>query len=206
MKNGIPWLLLILFGTIWGLNELVGGGAFYPDLPNLGAVWLTAFALLVLAAARALVNRPGSSTLIGVVAALYKAVNTEPFFCHLLGIVFVGLAFDAAAWLFLRGREKSGLRACGAGLVAAYLGCALFAVLMTFVVQYEFWAAPGLEKFKHHIFLTGTQTALAGAFLVPLGFWAGLRLKTLLGSRPKWAALAASAGSIALWIAGILAV
>jgi drug/metabolite transporter (DMT)-like permease len=204
MKKGMSWLLLILFGTVWGLNELAAGGAFYPANPALGAVWLTAIALLVLAAARALVNRPGSSTLIGVVAALYKAVNTEPFYCHLLGIVFVGLAFDGAAWLFLRGRKEVDLRACCAGIVGAYLGNALFACLMAFVVQSEFWAVPGLEKFKDHLFITGTQVALASAFLVPLGFWAGLRLKTFLGSRPQWAVLAASTSSLALWIVGIL--
>ena len=106
--------LMGLFGTVWGLNELVAGGAFYPAYPALGSVWLIAFAFLVLAAARAVVNRPGSSALIGVVAALYKAVNTEPFYCHLLGIVLVGLAFDAAAWFFrlcrylaYRGTESS---------------------------------------------------------------------------------------------------
>ena len=122
MKKGMPWLWLFLFGTVWGLNELVAGGAFYPANPALGSVWLIAFALLVLAAARAVVNRPGSSTLVGVVAALFKAVNTEPFYCHLLGIVLVGLAFDAAAWLFLRGRKEAGLRACCAGIAGAYLG------------------------------------------------------------------------------------
>ena len=38
MKKSISWLWLILFGSIWGLNELVGGGAFYPDRPTLVGV------------------------------------------------------------------------------------------------------------------------------------------------------------------------
>ena len=76
---------------------------------------------------------------------------------------------------------------------------------MTFVVQSEFWAVPGLEKFKEHLFISGSLAALVGAFLVPLGFWAGLRLKTIAGNRPQWATLAASISSLALWIVGFLA-
>ena len=51
MNKGMPWLWLFLLGTVWGLNELIAGEAFYRADPALGSVWLAAFAFFVLALA-----------------------------------------------------------------------------------------------------------------------------------------------------------
>ena len=197
MKTSAKWLCIFLLGSAWGLLEIFS--------ESLNTVWISAFALFALAASRAVVNRPGSSTLLGVVAMLYKLANTEPFYCHLLAIAITGAAFDAAATVLLRREKISAVDSALTGALSAYTGHALFAFLMAFVFRYEYWTGPGLIKLKGYIGIIGSQVALAGLFMVPLGFLVGTRLVSFSGHRPRWATVSLASGSIAVWLVGFLA-
>lgn len=66
---------LILFGAAWGIFEATAGEILDSTSVRYSSVWLGMGAIFMLAAARALVNRPGSSLAIGGIAALFRLVN-----------------------------------------------------------------------------------------------------------------------------------
>ena len=122
--------------SAWGLSELIGGETLV----------LTAVALLLLATARTLVNRFGTSIAMAGIAVLFKSVNTAPFFCHLMGIILLGVAFDLAATLLWRDDRRAYIRAAATGAVGAYLSCFFFASSMALSSMGTIMSVPSTEK------------------------------------------------------------
>ena len=204
MSRHLKWLLwIVLFGALWGLNEILAEGAFEGANKAGVTVWLAAWAFLVLAVARAILNQPGSSVCIGALAALFRTVNTGPFICHILGIFLLGVGFDLAATLLMRREKARGpLRCVLTGVFGVYLGRALFALIITYIVRYEYWVAAGSGKVIDHIFSNGSLAALAAAITVPLGYWIGSNGKRIVENRPRWAYATATAAAVLLWTVG----
>lgn len=192
MKTG--WLLVCLavLASAWGLTELIGGET----------VVLTAVGLLLLAVARTLVNRPGSSTAIAAVAVLFKSVNTAPFMCHLAGIMLLGVAFDIAATLLWREDRKPFLRAALTGVLASYLSCFLFASSMVWVFKFRSWPEGGLAGVGEYTLSSGSRGALTALVVVPLGLWFGRLLVRQAVGHPRIALRAAVVTCLALWVLG----
>jgi len=165
----LVWLLF--FGSLWGLSEVAIGGALFRENMPYASVWLSAWAFFIMALARGIINKPGSSTAIGSVAALFRFINAAPFFCHLLGIFALGVAFDMAATLLIKRNREISHRESLSGALGAYDGYALFALIITYIVRYEIWTVAGSAKVLHHIFVSGSIAALAAIVTVPLGYW-----------------------------------
>jgi hypothetical protein len=180
-------LWIVLFGSLWGINEVLSGEVLSHTNVPLGSVWPAAWAFFVLAIARRVVPRPGSSTLVGTVALLFRAVNASPFFCHLLGIFLLGLVFDIVASFLLKKKSMTFVRKSLAGILGAYGGYGLFAVLITYFIRYEVWVEAGLTKVLSHIFISGTLAALSASLLVPLGYDLGKRGEAFILAKSKWA-------------------
>ena len=187
MRDGKNWALILMFGTVWGFSEVFAGEFLYAQEVPRASVWLTAFAFIVLGVARGLVNRPGSSTLIGALAALFKLANAAPYWCHLLGIVFLGLVFDLGATAWMRRRPGRDLKAALTGVVSAYGGYALFALAITYLARFDPWVEGGFPKILDHVFVGGSLAAAAGVVLVPVGFKLGLKSETAVEGRRDWA-------------------
>lgn len=205
MRDAKQWVWLLLFGSAWGISEVAAGGALYRANVGYTSVWMAAWGFFVLAAARGLFNKPGSSTAIGGVAALFRLVNAGPFLCHLLGIFALGLVFDAAATLLMKAERRVSYRSALAGLASAYGGYALFALVITYVVRYSYWTVGGLPKVLGHIFVGGSLAAVAAVAVVPAGYWVGLRAESLALRRPAWAYSGALIASVVFWSVGRLA-
>ena len=201
-----PFVWLLLFGSLWGMSEVVLGGLFDEISVAYPSVWLNAWALFVLAISRGMLNIPGSSTALGVIAAFFKMTNTTPFYCHLLGILLVGAAFDLAATLLLKQNKKSDYRACLCGFVSTYGAYALFALIITYVIRYGYWSSGGLPKVLHHIFVSGSFAALIAAAVVPLGFWVGLKGRTYHLYHSRWAYRGAILTTGIIWALGGIAI
>lgn len=216
----VMWIAL--FGTAWGLNELLVGGAFYKAHPDGAPVWLIAFGVIMLAMARSVANRVGSSVVLGLIAALFKSVNTQPFVCHILGIVMLGLVFELVYdFLLLKHplsrtrtgnpiRSKSPMRSgilirLGiAGFSSVLLSNILFALLLAVILREEFWVANEYAKAYQYILVTGSLSAAVSAVTVPLAWKAGERLADWTGRFPAWAVGGAAAGTGIIWISGML--
>ncbi len=202
MKSIRTWVWILFFGSLWGINEVIAGESLFRNQTFLASVWLAAAAFFILAVARGVVNRPGSSCVIAGIAAGFKLVNASPYFCHLLGIFLIGAAFDAAASLLLRGKGKASFRHSLVGVLSAYSGFALFALIITYVIRYEYWIMSGPDKVINHIFVSGSLAAAVAAFLVPLGYTLGFLGWPALEKHPRWSSAGAAAGLILLWTLG----
>lgn len=199
MKN---WAWFLLFGSLWGVSEVAAGGILYASDIPLSSVFLAGWAFFILAVARGVVNKPGSSTIIAAVATLFKLVNVAPFICHLLGIFMLGVAFDVMASFLLKKERKISFRSPLTGIAAAYSGYALFAFVITYLIRYEIWAAGGFSKVMNHIIVSGSVTAVAAAVVVPLGYLVGVSSNELTERRPRVVYVGTIAGVIVLWILG----
>ncbi|MGD8540541.1 MAG: hypothetical protein PVI66_17645 [Candidatus Aminicenantes bacterium] len=186
MRNPKNWLWFILFGSLWGINEVVMGEVLSTSNVPHYSVLLTVIALFILALARGIVNRPGSSTAIGLIAVLFKLANAAPFYCHLLGIFMVGLTFDVFASLLIKSEKTSAIKSGLTGFLSAYSGNALFALVITYIIRYDIWTSAGLPKILEHIFIAGSLTAVCAAIAVPLGFKFGTTGGVIADKRPKW--------------------
>ncbi len=202
MKERKTWILVLAFGSLWGFGEVFAGEFLYAQAVPRASVWLTAFAFFILGLCRGLFNRPGSSTVLGAVAALFKLVNAAPYWCHLLGIVFIGLVFDLGATAWMKRETRRTLGTALTGVVAALGGYALFAVTITYVARFEPWLQGGLDKILDHIFIGGSLAAIAGAFLVPLGYKLGLRSDLAFEGRRDWAFAGSLGVLVLLWTLG----
>jgi hypothetical protein len=194
---------LFLFGSIWGINELFLGDILYRNDVQGSSVILTVMALFLLAVSRGMINKPGSSALIGAFAVLFRLANTAPSYCHLLGIFLLGATFDVFSSLIIKNKDHAPFRWGAAGMLSAFGNNALFAILITYVFRYEYWVAGGFSKVFQHIFISGSITTVIAAFLVPLGFILGKNGGILFDRRPHWSYAGTILASIALWTVAI---
>ncbi|MGD2245673.1 MAG: hypothetical protein PVI11_03910 [Candidatus Aminicenantes bacterium] len=201
MKRFKPIMWLFLFGSIWGINEVFLGEILYRNDVQNSSVILTVMALFLLAISRGMINKPGSSALIGTFAVLFRLANTAPSYCHLLGIFLLGATFDVFSSLLVKNKDQAPLRWSATGMVSAFGNNALFALLITNVFRYEYWVAGGSSKVFHHIFISGSMTTVISALVVPLGFFVGKNGGILFDRRPRWSYAGTILVSIALWTA-----
>lgn len=202
MKDIKNWAWLLAFGSLWGIMEVIGGEAFFKNNVPHASVWLSAWAFFIMGVARGVINKPGTSTAVGATAALFKLVNASPYYCHLLGIFFLGMVFDIAATLWMKNEKKYSLRTGLAGIVSAYGGYALFAIVITYLIRYRPWVAGGTPKVLHHIFIGGSFAALAAIVLIPLGLIIGINGEAASERSPRWAAAGAFVALVVLWTLG----
>ena len=83
-------LLILFFGSLWGVVEAGLGEVLHRTETPHAAVPLGMAAFLILTVARVYCPTAGSSTLIASCAMLFKFTNAPFFGCHLLGIVSLG--------------------------------------------------------------------------------------------------------------------
>jgi hypothetical protein len=162
---------ILFFSGLWGISEAVLGDALYrADVPYASAA-LTIIGFIILTFARTYFPQKGMATSIAACAMLYKFLNTPFFACHLLGILFMGVCYDAAFGVFnIKNRSLC-------AMVATYLSYILFALTITYIFRYEHWVAAGFNKVLRHIGIGGSIAALGCAFFVPLSFRIGKQLK-----------------------------
>ncbi len=203
MKKFSPVLWLFLFGSIWGINEVFLGEILYRNEVQNSSIILTAVALFLLALSRGMINKPGSSALIGTFAVLFRLANTAPSYCHLLGIFLLGVTFDVFSSLLIKKEEQALLRWGAAGVLSAFVNNALFALLITYVFRYEYWVAAGYSKVSQHIFISGSIIAVVAALIVPLGFFLGKNGGILFDRHPRWSYASTILGSMALWTVAV---
>ncbi|MBN2245922.1 MAG: hypothetical protein JW755_08760 [Candidatus Aminicenantes bacterium] len=196
----LPWFLF--FGSLWGINELITGEILSAREVESTSLILTAMAIFILAVSRGLINKPGSSTLIGIIALLFKLIHVAPFYCHLAAIFLLGFIFDLFSSVLLREKRVSFLKQALNGSAAAFFNNAVFGIFMTYVFRYKYWITNGNQKMIEHILTGGSLLAFISLFFSPLGFKIGVFLKKISLKQPAWALAASSAGSIAIWLIG----
>lgn len=204
------WLVILLFGGLWGLSEAVLGDALYAADVPLASVYLTVIAFFLLAVASVFLPFRGALAAIGVLAMLYKFFNVPFFACHLCGIALIGLSFDLVfRWMSRRDQPLTPVAAALKAILASYLSSSLFYLAMIGVFRSEHWLGQGLLGLWRHVGVTGTITAAGCALAVPLGLALGRRLAAgapgAVGPRlqPRLAATLAALLAVGLWVYGV---
>ena len=192
---------ILFFSGLWGTSEAILGGYLYKHNALHPSVPLTIIAFIILTLAKTYLPNKGLATLIGLLAMLYKFLNTPFFACHLLAIFFIGLSYDLVFHY-----SKIENKAVSA-IAATYLGYMLFALTITYVFRYQYWIGEGLPKIIRYVGIAGTFAALGNSVAVPLS----LRIAEFLQrreinpfrTRSLFATSSLSFVTLAIWLMGI---
>lgn len=180
---------ILLFGSLWGLAEL---GLARLDFYTFGrAPLLTAAGIFFLVLSRRVCDVPGSSLLLGTLAAGFKFLN-QPFWgCQVAAVLVLAGTFEIlfASYRF-RGKTEpvpNHERLDGTPIVraaaAAFLSFSFFVLVVRFGLHNPFWIERGLENSARFALLEGGGAALLA---VPSA-WAALKLATtLLAAEQSW--------------------
>jgi len=162
---------ILFFSGLWGISEAVLGDALYSANVPYASVPLTIIGFVIMAVAHVYFPRIGTATLIAACAMLYKFLNVPFFFCHLLGILLMGMCYDLFFFVIkIKSRSIS-------AAASVYLNYVLFALMITYVFRYEHWVQAGLTGVLQHILISGSMAALGCAILVPASFRLGMQIK-----------------------------
>jgi hypothetical protein len=162
---------ILFFSGLWGISEAVLGDALYSANIPYASVPLTIIGFVIMAIAQVYFPKMGTATLIAACAMLYKFLNVPFFFCHLLGILLMGMCYDLFfSVLKIKNRSLS-------AAAAVYLNYVLFALMITYIFRYEHWVQAGFAGVLQHILISGSMAALGCAILVPAGFRLGTQIK-----------------------------
>lgn len=179
IKKSQAFIWLFFFGSLWGLSEVFLGQLFHSvgDVSkSSSAVILSSIGFFILALARGIFPKAGSSTVIALIASLYRLANAV-FVCHFVAVLLLGVAFDVLATVLKSSDKKWDWRVFSWGLAGPYFSHILFGLVMA-LVRYQYWTGlAGFQKTVHHIVFTGSLLAVATAGLVPVGYFLGLRLR-----------------------------
>lgn len=199
MKEHNLFIWVLFFGSLWGISEVVVGKLLFDaDIPYASA-WISTWAFFILAVARGLMNKPGTSTAIGGIAGVFRLVNAS-YACHIFGIFLLGAAFDLTFSLLTRHKKTIYIQSSLAGLVGAYGGHLTFALLAAYIIRNPLWVSGGLSKIFGHVFISGSFVALASALLVPVGYWIGNKRIIFSGLRSRWVYHGALLCIVIFWV------
>ena len=168
-RKAIDRVIGIFFlGSLWGLVEASLGDWLYTYEIVHPSLYLTTIAVTIVAALKFFYPQRWTGTLAATIAMVFKVVNVPFFGCHLLAIFLLGFGIDIAYEIVPRFHSGK-YRHLLIGLFGTYLGRALFAIIITYVVQYRFWTEVGLSKVIDYIFITGTVSSLLSCVAVHFG-------------------------------------
>lgn len=199
-KRNLLWILF--FGTLIGLSEtFLGSFSLISRSVVLGSI-----TLILLALARYMIRKPGTSLLIIAIAVLFKVNSTgiqscdvNFFLCGPTALMLIGIFFEIFASLFISKdsfKYLSYALACSATAVMAFT---MFGVMDTFILKV--WDT---AKLMEYIFLKSTLTAIISSTLSIFGLYVAVSLKNYSYFKAKsWVGYGVlSVMIIALWLFG----
>jgi len=194
---------ILFFSGLWGISEAVLGDALYSANVPYASVPLTIIGFVIMAVAHVYFPHTGTATLIAACAMLYKFLNVPFFFCHLLGILMMGMCYDLFfSVLKIKSRSLS-------AAAAVYLNYLLFALMITYIFRYEHWVQAGFAGMLRHVLISGSMAALGCAVLVPVSFRLGRQIKANYSGpfnlKLKFVPSSVLIVTIGLWVFSIVA-
>lgn len=170
MSTGRKVLFVFLVGSIWGMLEVLLWDIWHLlDWPNASTV-LAIVALLCLAAGRRVLDSPGSSLAMAVVACLYKFASVAFFACQMTGVLTLAGSFELMAFLTSRRWDsESTLRPYLLGLLTVYPAFIAFAMLSTFVIRVPFWAEAGWSRILPYLGWGALLATIGSTFSSAIG-------------------------------------
>ena len=202
------WLMAaVMIGCLWGTAEVLMDASFAWRGSPARAIVLPTVAVLFLGMLHGLESKPGTVLAAGAVAAFFKFLNVPFFACQIFALLLLALLLEGVLSAMrprLRVPKSAKPLLVGLAVWGFFLA---FALTMTFLVRYRWWAMGGLSKVASYVFLQGVPAAVLSVGTFSLGYKAGYALwqkwNRLLVLRPSYcyamlAALVAAATAVSL--------
>jgi hypothetical protein len=169
---------IILFGSVWGGLEalgikVMGATGFDPSSPVLALI-----AILLLASARMIFPRAGTTVLIALVAAGFKFLSLPSvYFCQICAVLLTGVVFDLTFTLAERkGWTQRPVMLGILGLVGSYLNYLAFAFSQAYLLLNPYWAERGVAGLLRWVYTDGSYAAALTFFGIVVGASLGRKL------------------------------
>jgi hypothetical protein len=204
-------LVIILFGSIWGGLEALGIDVMRKvGFPSSSPI-LALIGILILAIARMVVRKPGSTLAIGVVAAGIKLLGlSQIFFCQIFAVVAQAAVFDLVFSLVERKDWFSRpIRLGLVGLVGSYVNYTLFSLSQAYIFSNPYWSERGISGLFSWIFTQGSYAAALSFLGIIIGVNLGKKVAPAFSRWQQIGEKAYSRGllliSLGFWLLGIFA-
>lgn len=162
------FLTVLIMGALWGAVEL-------SPLPTY--LYISA-GILFLTISRTLLNKAGSSLIIGFIVCALKTANCACTFTAVWGgIIAIAFSFDLLATLFWKEEYWSVIKSSILGFAGAIIAAPLFIVWAIWVAGEPRWVGGGLSEAMGYITTTGLYGALCSIIAAPAGYLLGTFLK-----------------------------
>ncbi|KPJ62855.1 hypothetical protein AMJ44_15040 [candidate division WOR-1 bacterium DG_54_3] len=202
---------IILFGSIWGGLEALGIDIMRKVGLQSTSPMLAFIGILILAAGRMLLRKPGSTLAIGTVAAGIKFLGlSQIFFCQIFAVVAQAAVFDLAFSLAERKNWLTRPIHLGlVGLVGSYVNYAVFSLSQAYVFANPYWTERGLSGLFSWVFTEGSYAAILSFLGIVIGVNLG---RKVVPAFTRWQAVGEKAysrgvlvASLGFWLLGIFA-
>ena len=172
VKIGKYWAEILLFGSLWGVSEVIIENYLVPMCVIPRSIILSTMAIFLISIARTQMPQPGLIFITGVVAALYKFLNIQFFGCQILALIMLSGSFEIVHNWRLTRKMNTGLR----GLLTILLFNVSFALVASYILRNSWWVDDGVSKIIRFIFIEGGITAVLAFGVCLLGEELGKRL------------------------------
>ena len=190
-------LLTVVFGSVWGITELVLGGFLHAiHLPHKGAV-MGGFAISLMAMFIAATGKPLLVPLLGVIAASFKPFSAllfgmpvmSPFVINpAVAIIMQALAVGAVLVVMKRMAGQHILARAGSGFAAGFLGFSLYGLTAS-VAGMGIWPTLDVASRLNLVWTSAIPIGMAGAVMMVIGSYLGragaLRLSAFRMLHPR---------------------
>ena len=157
------WFTVLALAALWGIGEiLIWNGMAALGLGMKSPV-VSAWGILILALARGILPRPGSSSLMALVAASYKLFAGITFSCAFAAVMAVGIFFDT--------EKRPGWIRTPIAALSVYPSFLAFALIAAHGLRLGFWAEGGLPNILRYVLVNGSWAALFSLGTAALGFF-----------------------------------
>ena len=202
---------VILFGSIWGGLEALGIDIMRKVGLHSTSPILAFIGILILAAGRMLIRKPGSTLAIGVIAAGVKLLGlSQIFYCQIFAVVAQAAVFDLAFSLAERKDWLTRPIHLGlVGLVGSYVNYAVFSLSQAHLFANPYWTERGLSGLFSWVFTEGSYAAILSFLGIIIGVSLG---RKVVPAFTKWQTVGEKAysrgvlvASLGFWLLGIFA-
>jgi hypothetical protein len=200
-------LVVLLLGSLWGALELFGRDILRAaGVPEKSAV-LFGLGIIILYASKRLVDFPGSVVVMALIAGLFKTASSYFFPCQFAAVMINGIIFDVTYTALKKHLNSSlAIRVLIAPAIVS-LSYAGFALVATFVLREESWAAQGWEGIRSFLLVDAVTASLITIVTINFGYYLGNAIQpyALLRTLRLPAAIFRIASIVlvaAIWIAG----
>jgi hypothetical protein len=202
---------IILFGSIWGGLEALGIDIMRKAGLQSTSPILAFIGILILAAGRMVIRKPGSTLAIGAIAAGVKLLGlSQIFYCQIFAVVAQAAIFDLAFSLAENRNWLSRPIHLGlVGFVGSYVNYMAFSLSQAYIFANPYWAERDLSGLFGWVFTEGSFAAL----LSFLGIIVGVNLgRTIAPAFIRWQEIRERAYgrgllllSLGFWVLGVFA-